>query len=204
MNKIDLCAAAMIAAILRGENDRILVLVPNVGAGANIRQAVLTASTRANLKYNVKPGGLRIEFEQGFVQIETLQDFGSTDKPQTFDRHEDGARAIVALAKEHPNLYAAVILPHSRLHTYIGGHICDEASRAGLQFKPKKMERKIVFGNGAIIYFVDADRPRDLEGRRFNAAWSVAPQIWKGREISTVLEDRCTAPVPGGMIESYD
>jgi hypothetical protein len=202
MSKLDLCAAQTITALMKAEYDNVLVLVPNVGAAVSMRAALLKAAALAGAECEARGGSMKINFSmRGYIQIETMLDYGSPDK-QRFERHEEAAAALVDLIKQHPNLEVVAVAPNHHISKYARDRLCDEASRAGLGFQPSKLRALVQFDNGSVVRFFDVREAADLRGRTFRASWSIAPQQWRGREMSAVLEDRCSDPVPNGRIES--
>lgn len=194
-------------AVFQGQ--RVLIIVPNVGALAHTRESVVAAAERYRLQYKVSRNDREISFASGGKVVlrnasEAEQTVRAHERVDLFDTHERAAVAVAKVARANAHLRMAAVAPSSAIGRLTLDELGRACERAGIPFDARFQTGEVVVGGAARITFAVADNPHRLEGLRFNGYWYIAPQIWRGgEEIYEMIENRAAGEmIEGALIES--
>lgn len=209
MSKLDGQAREIVHYISRGRGAEVLVVVPNVGALANISGTILALCDRIGLdQYRIHPGGRAISFENGArINFQALyQDDNSKAQitPYLFKFHNDAGKAVLDFMRLHDGVDVIAVAHERPLAQHAFREFCECAERHAVPMNYRAGDLQVVLNNQSRLFFYHADYVAEgmIRGRRFDAYWMLAPYLWKKREAFIELEERMREDVKA-RFESY-
>jgi hypothetical protein len=209
MSKAEEQAREIVHYITRGRGAEVLVVLPNVGALANMSNTILALCDRIGLdQYRVRPGGRTISFDNGArINFQSLYpDAGSKVKvpPHLFKSHNDAGKAVLDFMRLHDGVDVIAVAHERPLAQHAFRDFCDCAQRHAVPINYRAGDLQVVLENQSRLFFYHADYVAEgmIRGRRFDAYWMLAPYLWRKRDSFIELEERMREDVKA-RFESY-